>query len=268
MSNYTVVKIKDVIKENDVTKTFVFDTPFTSLPGQFVMLWLPRVDEKPFALSTRGKNPTITIEKKGNFTKKLFTLKKGTKVGLRGPYGHGFKLKNKACIIAGGLGTVPTVLLSDELKNKGFKVTTIVGARTENRLLFLHRFRKNSDNLYITTDDGSAGEKGYATDTLEKLLEKKKFDVVYTCGPEKMMKKVFEICEKKNIECQASLERYMKCGFGICGQCVIDGMRVCVEGPVFTSAKLRKLSEFGKTARLKSGRKVNLDDYVAWRSKK
>ena len=85
--------------------------------------------------------------------------------------------------------------------------------------------------------------------------------VAFVCGPEIMMKCVFDICEEHKIPCQLSLERYMSCGFGVCGKCAIDDMCVCKDGPVFNSEQLRKLTEFGKFARLKSGKLVKLKEY-------
>ncbi|MBW2983987.1 dihydroorotate dehydrogenase electron transfer subunit, partial [Candidatus Woesearchaeota archaeon] len=117
------------------------------------------------------------------------------------------------------------------------------------------------------TDDGCVGFKGFTSDLLEQFLKKKKYKIVYTCGPEIMIKKVFDICEKHKINCEASLERFMKCGFGVCGNCAIDDQMVCKDGPVFDSVKLRKLTELGKFARLMSGKKVPLKEYYAWRSK-
>jgi dihydroorotate dehydrogenase electron transfer subunit len=112
--------------------------------------------------------------------------------------------------------------------------------------------------VIITTDDGSLGIRGFTTDALKGLLKEESFDCVYTCGPEMMMKKVFGLCKEFGVECQASLERYMKCGIGVCGQCCIDGLRVCKDGPVFSSEQLRKLDEFGVFERNKSGCKVYL----------
>ena len=117
--------------------------------------------------------------------------------------------------------------------------------------------------MQITTDDGSFGRKGFTTDILREVLENKKnkIKIVYTCGPEIMMKKVFEMCRKYKVECEASLERYMACGFGICGKCMVDDKILCVDGPIFNSKQLSQLLEFGNTARLKSGRKVSLKEY-------
>lgn len=250
-----VLKIKSVVKENYKTKTFLFNKKLEAEPGQFMMVWIPRSDEKPFVVSFT--NPFgITVCKAGLFSSKLIGMKKGDKLGIRGPYGHGFKLKGKKiCLVGGGYGIIPLAFLAETAKRKKINVTSIIGVKTKNDLFFLNRLRKSS-KVMITTDDGSFGRKGFATDALEDVLKKEKFDCVYTCGPEMMMKKVFDICEENGIECQASLERYMKCGFGICGSCCLDDVLVCKDGPVFNSEKLRKLTEFGNFGRDKSGSKV------------
>ncbi len=89
----TIVKIKKIVSENTNTKTFFIDQEIKSEPGRFFMVWLPGIDEKPFALSYSGKNSAFTIEKKGKFTTEMFKLKPGAKIGIRGPYGNGFKKK-------------------------------------------------------------------------------------------------------------------------------------------------------------------------------
>ena len=101
--------------------------------------------------------------------------------------------------------------------------TILMGASTSTSLFFKNRYK----NITLFTDDGSEGIKGYPTDTLEDLHNKHGYSIIYTCGPEVMMSKVYEFCKKHDIQFEASLERYMKCGIGICGQCVCDG-RWCV----------------------------------------
>jgi len=260
MKTHKIVKIKKIIKENPDIKTFFLDAKINYKPGQFIMLWLPGVDEKPFSLSYT-KPVAVTVEKKGIFTEKLFKMKAGDKVGIRGPYGKGFKLKNNAVVVAGGCGYAPLAPLIEKLK----KPTIIFGCKTRSRVVFKKRFKRLKPN--ICTDDGSLGFKGFSSDLLKQMLKETKFNVVYTCGPEIMMKKIFNICEKNNIECQASLERMMKCGFGICGSCVCDGQLVCKDGPVFNSKQLREMEDFGKYAKLKSGKKATLKKYYQWRSK-
>jgi dihydroorotate dehydrogenase electron transfer subunit len=249
-----VLEIKSTVKENWKTKTFFFYRKLEAEPGQFVMVWVSGLDEKPFAVSFT--NPLgITVTKVGPFSSSLHQMYEGQKLGIRGPYGHGFELKgHKICIVGGGYGIIPLSFLAEKAFAKNHDVTAIIGVKTKDDLFFLERLKKS--NLIITTDDGSAGTKGFATDALKDQLKKETYDCVYTCGPEIMMKKVFEICEDHGIECQASLERYMKCGFGVCGQCCIDDLMVCKDGPVFNSEQLRKLSEFGVFERDKSGSRV------------
>ena len=267
MLDYPVgIAIKEIINENANVKTFVLDAHLEARPGQFIMVWVPRIDEKPFSLSKISGDIAITVQKKGKATEKMHEMRAVEILGIRGPYGNGFDAgrAKSACIVAGGIGAAPLVPLAEALQNSTF----ILGARTKNDLLFEDRLRKCSE-LYITTDDGSAGEKGFNTQVLEKLLAGgKKFDAVFCCGPEPMMRHVFEICEKHRIPLQASLERFMKCGgLGICGQCSVNGIRVCADGPVFGNEMLGKMLEFGISARLKTGKSVPLKEYAEWRQK-
>jgi dihydroorotate dehydrogenase electron transfer subunit len=252
-----MIRIARIIDENPYVKTFFLERRIDAAPGQFVMAWIPGVDEKPFSLSSAGREAAITVEEKGRFTKELFAMKKGDIIGIRGPYGKGFSLRAGACVVAGGCGIAPLSPLIERLKNP----FVIQGARSKDRLIFGGKFK----GAAITTDDGSSGRKGLVTDVLEEALAKKKFGIVYTCGPEIMMKRVFDICERYGIECEASLERYMKCGFGVCGQCDADGLRVCKDGPVFSSGQLRKSRDFGVFARLKTGESVGIAEYARWR---
>ncbi len=249
--------IKQIINENYKTKTFFFNEKIDIKPGQFIMLWLPAIDEKPFTLSYK-KPAAVTVELKGNFTKELFKLKKGDNLFYRGPFGNSFTVSaKKALVIAGGMGLAGVSLLIENLKNP----KVIFGAKQKRDLFFKNRF-----DMEICTDDGSIGYKGFATDKLRELLKEEKYDIIYTCGPEIMMKKVFDIAEKYKIKCEASLERFMRCGIGICGSCACGDKLVCKDGPVFNSDNLRKMNDFGRYTRLKNGRKASLQEYHKGRS--
>jgi len=261
-------KIKEIIRETPKSVSLILDGEINSKPGQFVMLWLPGIDEKPFAISDITNDEfRITIEEKGNFTKEISKIKPGTEVGIRGPYGHGFEIKNNSIIVAGGLGIAPLYQLIKEVKNS----IIIQGAKSKKFLLYqeniLKILEKNNNKIIYCTDDGSFGLHSFTTDILKRLINKKTKEII-TCGPEIMIKKVFEIAEKNKINCQASLERFMRCGFGICGACVCGNQLVCQDGPVFNSAKLRKIKDFGTSAKLKSGKKVKLNEYYSWRDEK
>ncbi len=252
-----MLEISDVVQEAKGQKSFFFKHSLNCKPGQFVMVWLPNVDEKPMAISYWNKHEFgFTSQAIGRWTNALDKMKKGDKLGIRGPYGNSFSKKNNACVVAGGVGLSSLSTLIDVLKNP----LIIYGARSKEHLIYIKRYKNK--NMIITTDDGSYGRKGFTTDVLADVLKQnKRIKIVYTCGPEIMMKKVLEICDKHKIECEASLERYMKCSFGICGACMIDDKIVCIDGPIFNSSQLNKLSEFGKYARIKTGRKVTIKEY-------
>jgi dihydroorotate dehydrogenase electron transfer subunit len=185
-------------------------------------------------------------------------MKIGDEIGLRGPYGKGFGIRDNACVIGGSIGMASLAKLIEYLT-----VPLIIqGARTATELLYRERFK----DMILCTDDGSCGEKGYPTDLLEALFQQHKFDIIYTCGPEAMMFKVWEFCRKSGIACEASLDRYVKCAIGVCGQCDCDGQRVCIDGPVFAAESLGAMKDFGTSALLKSGKRVSVAEYAQWRS--
>ncbi|MBI2542368.1 dihydroorotate dehydrogenase electron transfer subunit [Candidatus Woesearchaeota archaeon] len=252
-----MLEISDVVQEGKSQKSFFFRRPMECRPGQFIMVWLPGVDEKPMAVSYWRKNEfAFTSQAIGRFTNALDNLKKNDKLGIRGPYGNSFSLKDDACVVAGGIGISSVSTLIGKLKNP----LVIYGARSRQHLIYLKRF--SGKNMILATDDGSYGRKGFTTGILDEALSSNsKIKVVYTCGPEIMMKKVFDICKLHDIECEASVERMMKCSFGICGACMVNDRIVCADGPVFNASQLSKLSEFGRFARIKTGRKVTLKEY-------
>lgn len=256
-----VLQIEKIVDEAKDFRTFLFRHKLNAKPGQFVMAWLPRVDEKPFSISYQDSERfAITVFKVGPFTKKLFSLKPGDKVGIRGPYGNSFKLEGKRVVlVGGGCGTAPMGFLADELKKAGIDVNFIIGAKSKPYLLYLERMKKSGIKTFVATDDGSFGFKGFTTHLLKSFIEKNRIDKVYACGPEIMLKAVVDICTKAAVPCEASMERYMKCGFGVCGQCCVDplGIRVCQEGPVFSAKTIKKMKEFGKYKRSASGKKVS-----------
>ncbi|MDK2938947.1 MAG: dihydroorotate dehydrogenase electron transfer subunit [Methanolobus sp.] len=253
----TNVKITKIIKETPSTRTFVFDKSFDeAVPGQFVMVWIRGVDEIPMGLS--GKD-SITVQKVGDATEKLFSLNEGDSLGIRGPFGNGFTLPGKdekILLIAGGVGTVPIIALANYAASEGVCITTILGARNAEELLFVDKL-SSCGELHITTDDGSAHRCGFVTDVLGET-DISAYDRIYTCGPEMMMKCIFGMLEKENAldKTEFSLHRYFKCGIGVCGACCIDkkGLRVCRDGPVFNGLELID-SELGKYMRGPSGNK-------------
>ena len=251
-----MLEVSNIIKEGKGLTSFFFKHKLECRPGQFIMVWLPGFDEKPMAVSYLSKSEfAFTSQAVGKCTTALENVKKGDKLGIRGPYGNSFSIKENTCVVAGGVGLSSLSTLIDSLKSP----VVIYGARSKEHLIYLKRFKNK--NMNITTDDGSFGRKGFTTDILEEVLGKnKKINLVQACGPEIMMKKILDLCNKHKVECEASVERYMSCGFGICGKCMINDRIVCIDGPIFNSRQLNQLPEFGNFARLKSGRKVSLKE--------
>ena len=245
-----VVTITGIIEEAIGFKTFLFKYGQKCVPGQFLMVWLPRIDEKPFTISFIDADTVgITVQLKGRFTEEMFKLNVGDKIGIRGPYGNGYTVGDyiKACIVSGGSGTATVLPLVAALDNP----TVIIGGRSKEYLLY----KDTLPNAIFTTDDGSYGLQGTVVAALKKELSIQKYDMVYTCGPEIMMDSVIKLCKQQGILCQFTLERYMKCGIGICGNCTCGSKRVCVEGPVFSSEDLESLTEFNKYNRTRTGKK-------------
>jgi dihydroorotate dehydrogenase electron transfer subunit len=260
-----VLPIQEVAVETPSVKTFYVKYPeiaSTVRPGQFVMVWVIGVDEIPIAVSDAKGDGTIglTIARVGDATTHLHQLRNGDMIGIRGPYGNWFDLSgSKIIMVGGGYGIAPLAFCAKVALAEGKKVKVILGARSADELVLLNTLKKLGTDLSIATEDGTAGLKGLVTDALERVLEKERYDSCMTCGPEKMMKKVVEMTELRGIRTQVSLERYMKCGIGVCGQCCVDplGIRVCTEGPVFYPEQL-KGPEFGNYARDAAGLKKGL----------
>jgi dihydroorotate dehydrogenase electron transfer subunit len=264
MGSPVSVRILSSKEENDSTTTLQFELPHLERKisaGEFVMVWVPGLDEIPMSISFWEKPvAAVTVKSIGEATEGLAKLGAGDWLGIRGPFGTHFSLdSNQALLVGGGIGIAPLRPLVSSLLNKKKKVVLLVGARTENELI-LYDFEEINDpnfTLEIATDDGSRGRKGFATSVAQELIESYSFDRIYTCGPEIMMSKLNEIAKSEKIVIEASLERYMKCGCGLCGTCAIDpnGELVCVEGPVFSSEQLEKLGDFGHYYRDSTGQK-------------
>lgn len=236
-------------EEAENIRTFVFKGTLNSKPGQFCMLWIPECDEKPFSIARDYDGEIwLTICKVGPATTQLFKMKEGDRVGIRGAYGHGFSTvsNKKVVLIGGGYGTAPLHFTGKSSKDMGSDVTMVIGARSKNLLIWEKESQDSGFRTLIATNDGSAGIKGFTTHILEKLLSEEKIDLVQTCGPEKMMKAIAEMCIEKGVDCEVSVERYMKCGFGVCGQCVVEtGEKMCQIGPVVSAEKAMTFADFG-----------------------
>ncbi len=235
-------------------------------PGQFLMLWIPRIDEVPLSVLDVRENGmvSVAVKKVGEATSALHDKRVGEIVGVRGPFGNSFALKEgRILMVSGGTGTVPILFLAKQLVSKTSRLVFVIGAKTRDELLFMNemktRFDKEKTRIIAATEDGSYGVKGLATTPLKSLLAKEKFNMIYTCGPEQMMREVFDLAEKYEVPLEASLERLMRCAIGLCGSCVVGKYRVCRDGPVFTSQQLREVKqEFGHFKRDFDGKRIRV----------
>jgi len=229
------------------------------MPGQFVMVWIPGVDEVPMSISYSGAETGITVEKVGKATEALHALRRDDLIGLKGPLGKVFTYPgSNILVVGGGSGMGPLASVIELCAREGKAVTCIIGARDKGSLLFEDRVKETGTDIHIATDNGSAGHHGFVTELARQMILEKEFDQIITCGPEPMMVKMVEMAITSDIHIQCSLERYMKCGIGLCGSCQLGKYQVCRDGPVFDGKILIEIPEFGRQKRDVCGRLVDI----------
>jgi dihydroorotate dehydrogenase electron transfer subunit len=242
-------RITEIKNESPTVKTYTLldDLCGKANPGQFLMFWIPGIDEIPLSImNAENGSVQVTVKAVGDATRHLHDMNVGDTVGVRGPFGNNFtESRGRVLLVGGGTGTAPLLFLAKRLAAKADRVSFVMGAKTKDELLFLTQLSNvcTEENITATTDDGTYGLKCFATEPLEKLMDKEKFNMVYTCGPEQMVRKVFELAEKRKMPLEASLERLMRCAMGLCGSCMIGKYRVCRDGPVFTMARLTEIKD-------------------------
>ncbi len=216
--------------------------------GQFVVL---RVDEKgeriPLTLvdwdPKKGMITLIFLEV-GVSTTKLGALEVGDKIlDVLGPLGNPSEIENYGTVamVCGGVGTAAAYPIAKALKNVGNKIISIVGARTEELLVLENEMKSVSDELYVSTDDGSKGHKGYVSDVLKMLIEKGyNFDLAYAIGPTLMMRATANVTKSYSLKTIVSLNPIMVDGMGMCGACRVtvggETKFACVDGPEFEAS--------------------------------
>ncbi len=244
------VKSVEQIHERYVLVKLTDDKPLPEmLPGQFVEV---RVDDSPTTFLRRpisinfvdvAQNELwLLVAVVGEGTRSIARLQAGDILNCLLPLGNGFtpaKSGEKVLLIGGGVGVAPLLYMGAQMQQEGLEPTFLLGARTGKDLLMLDIFKKYG-RVYVTTEDGSLGEKGFVTN--HTILAQEHFDRISTCGPTPMMKAVARLAREKGIDCEASLENLMACGLGACLCCVektTEGnLCVCKDGPVFNIQRL------------------------------
>jgi dihydroorotate dehydrogenase electron transfer subunit len=254
-------------RETPTIRTFTFKDELCThaKAGQYIMIWVQGVDEIPLSLSAINEKglSSVTVENVGEATSALHMKKTGDVVSVRGPYGSPFKLiTGRVLIVSGGAGLAPLLPLLKALPQARSELTIIIGTKNKESVFSLKQVKSHlahrTAQLIITTEDGSYGVKGVATDPVDNYLAENPFDMIYTCGPEPMMRRVFDLAERRGVEVQACFERIVRCSVGLCGSCGIGALRICKEGPVLSSSQMRNvLNEFGVFKRAFNGRKID-----------
>ncbi len=215
----------------------------SAVPGQFVNLkigaTLDPLLRRPFSVYNCSDGIIeIIVRVVGRGTAWLRDYAEIGAIDMLPPMGKGFTLieKGRALLVGGGVGNAPLYYLAKSLKERKVFVEYIFGAQNAEAIFLRDAYERICDAVHIMTDDGSCGEKGFATDcvgTLKSLL----FDAVYTCGPVPMMAALVEIFRPSNSVVEASVENYFGCGVGLCSGCVVEtnsgNRRACIDGPVF-----------------------------------
>lgn len=247
---YKIITKKELAPKIKLLEIYAPHIVAKAQPGQFVIL---RVDEKgerfPLTLvDWKKKEGTITLIflEVGVSTKKLGALETQEQIlDIAGPLGNPSEIKNygTVCVIGGGVGTASAYPIARALKEAGNKVVSIIGARTAELLILEEEMKKVSDEIYISTDDGSKGQKGFVSDTLKMLIEKgQKINLVYAIGPAVMMRAVAQVTAQYNIKTIVSLNSIMVDGMGMCGACRVtvggETKFACVDGPEFDAHKV------------------------------
>jgi dihydroorotate dehydrogenase electron transfer subunit len=231
-------------------------------PGQFVALAVggdtsANLLRRCFSIhkvspsGTYGGTVDVVISAVGVGTEWLSTLRAHDEVDIVGPLGRPFPLPTEpvACVlVGGGYGSAPLFWLAEALRERGCHVEMVLGAATESKLFGVVEARRHADGVSVTTDDGSAGTKGWVSDVLPEVIRRSGAAVVYGCGPMGMLKSITDVAAAEGAVAQVAVEESMACGVGVCMTCVMpvtgnDGatrmVRSCVEGPVFRGDRVR-----------------------------
>lgn len=227
-----------------------------AVPGQFVHLRVTGANDpllrRPISImltNPRAGTIRLLVKTVGRGTELLADMRPGARLDLLGPLGNGFQLPKPgkdALLVAGGIGVAPLVFLADALRLDPAlpAVRGLYGGASDEDLPAWTEFAGRCDEFYVSTEDGSAGQRGRVTDAVPEQLARGDVQVVYTCGPRAMMANVARMAKEAGLPCYASLEQWMGCGVGACLGCVIPVhgepgfTRVCTEGPVFAAEEI------------------------------
>lgn len=242
-------------------------------PGQFVALAVGGESSgallrRSFSIhrvspsGTYGGTVEIVVSAVGAGTRWIVERQPHDTIDVVGPLGKAFPLPTDpvpCVLVGGGYGSAPLFWLARDLRERGCHVEMVLGAASEDRLFGVVEARRSCDGVSVTTDDGSAGQRGWVSDVLPEVIERTGAGVVYACGPMGMLRSVTDVAAAHGAVAQVAVEEAMACGVGVCMTCVMpvvgtDGRtrmsRSCVEGPVFRGDRIRWDAFEGNHARV------------------
>ena len=253
--NLEIVDFKWLNNEFFVMDTTLDEDLPSIYPGQFVEVLVNDCQDvflrRPLSIHDVDYSKNIVsflVQIVGPGTKKLSELKIGDKINTVFPLGNSYTIPqedSKCLLIGGGCGVAPLLLLARDMAKTGIKPYIIIGGRSKDYLLRIEEYKKYG-KVFVTTEDGSEGDKGFVIHSKILWDENYKFDKIFTCGPEAMMKAIAKYAQNNNIECEVSLENLMACGIGACLCCIVETKSgnkcTCTEGPVFNINELTWLT--------------------------
>lgn len=232
----TIEEIKEI---NEQVYSLSFSSPtLTNIePGEYLSILCDQLTlRRPFSIADfENGTVKVLIKKRGEGTNYLSTLKVGDDIEFSAPLGNTFKIENKKTLLIGaGIGVAPLFYLDKKLKALGAQTFVAAGFLTQNDII-------NYDYSFVSTDDGSNGNKGSICDYLDKLITEFKPEKIVSCAPRPVLKIIAQKAQEKGIECEVAMEKVMACGIGVCRGCVIKVIKdgkvqnatVCKDGPVF-----------------------------------
>lgn len=245
IDDFTVIK-NQTLNDNTVILTLKHPGQLPEVaPGQFVEVKVENAPNtflrRPISIhdvNTKDNTMKLLVMTIGEGTVTMGKLQKGDTLNMVYPLGNGFSLTDQknVLLVGGGCGTAPLLYMGRVLKEKGITPHFLLGARTQDGLLALDEFEKVGV-VHTTTEDGSKGTKGFVVHHPIMATDAPEIDMIYTCGPEVMMKAVAKYAKTHGIKCEVSLENTMACGVGACLCCVVDTVKghicTCTEGPIF-----------------------------------
>lgn len=245
---YRLYRLGSAAEVADGVKLLVFESVHDHMeppsPGSYVMVHVPFSGDVPLSVFDYSRRDvSFLVSDYGGPSTSLYALKPESWVWIRGPLGHGFKYVEgeNYLLVGGGVGVSPLLFFAKAnfMGNRGpFKLA--VGARTSAKLIPVEELSKGYVTPYLATDDGSRGHRGSVFELASALVDEHQVTQVCVCGPEPLLRAVLQLCVSRRLGYQGSFVRDVRCAYGVCGSCVVEGTGklVCVDGPVFDKAML------------------------------